>query len=85
LDRIVRRFQAILVAMGYNASYSTAVNYMLLGHVSGMTHRGMGPEVIRDLQRFLDDRKITEEMLGDDRMTEYLERSRKRIKERHIT
>jgi len=84
LDRIVRRFQAILVTMGYNAPYSTAVNYMLLGHYSNITHRGMHSEVAKGLQSFLDDRKITREILREDGMAEYLERSRKRMKERYI-
>lgn len=72
VDRIVRRFQAILVAMGYNATYSTAVNYMLLGHYSNITHRGMHSDVAKGLQSFLDDRKITREILREDGMTEYL-------------
>lgn len=85
LDRTVRRFQAILVAMGYNATYSTALNYMVLYHISDVTHRRMHPEVVKDLRKFLEDRETVNEILNEDALNEYLEQSRKRIRERYVT
>jgi len=84
MDSYVRKLQAILVDKGYNATYSTALNYMLLYNIFDVQHRKMHPKVIELLQSFLNDRKTIKQIQREDRMIEYLEQSRKRIRERYI-
>lgn len=85
MDSYVRKLQAILVEKGYNATYSTALNYMLLCNVFDVQHRKIHPKVAELLQAFLDDRKTIKQIQREERMTEYLEQSRKHIRERYIT
>ena len=84
MDSYVRKLQAILVEKGYNATYSTALNYMLLYNVFDVQHRKMHPKVVELLQSFLNDRKAIKGIQREDKLNEYLEQSRKRIKERYI-
>jgi len=84
MDRYVRRLQAILINKGYNVTYSTALNYMVLYNVFDVQHRKMHPKVVELLQSFLNDRKTIKGIQREDKLNEYLEQSRKRIKERCI-
>jgi len=84
MDSYVRKLQAILVDKSWNATYSTALNYMILYHVLDVSNRKQNPKVVKILQDFLNDRESIEQIQTEDRMTEYLERSRKRIQERYI-
>ena len=84
MDSYVRKLQAILIEKGYNATYSTALNYMLLYNIFDVQHRKMHPKVVELLQSFLNDRKTIKGIQREDQLNEYLEQSRKRIKERCI-
>ena len=84
MDSYVRRLQAILVEKGYNATYSTALNYMLLYNIFDVQHRKIHPKVAELLQSFLDDRKTIKQIQREEKLTEYLEQSRKQIRERYI-
>lgn len=84
MDSYVRKLQAILVEKGYNATYSTVVNYVILYQVLDVIHRKTHPKVAKLLQSLLNDRRTIKEIQREDRMTEYLEQSRKRIRERYI-
>lgn len=84
MDSYVRKLQAILVEKGYNATYSTALNYMVLYNVFDVQHRKMNPKVVERLRSFLNDRKTIKQIQREDKLNEYLEQSRKQIKERYI-
>lgn len=84
MDSYVRKLQAILVEKGYNATYSTALNYMLLYNVFDVQHRKMHPKVVELLRSFLNDRNTVKQIQREDKLNEYLEQSRKQIKERYI-
>lgn len=85
MDDYVRKLLAILIQKGWNATYSTALNYMILGHAMDVSSRKMHPKVVKILQDFLHDRKTIGEIQRHDRLTKYLKESQKRIKERYIT
>ena len=84
MDSYVRKLQAILIEKGWNATYSTALNYMILYNVLDLQRRKIHPKVAESLQSFLADRETVKEIRREDRMTAYLERSQKSIKERYI-
>jgi hypothetical protein len=84
MDSYVRRLQAILVEKGYHATYSTALNYMLLYNIFDVQHRKIHRKVAEFLQSFLNDRKTIKQIQREDRMAEYLEQNRKQIRERYI-
>ena len=84
MDYYVRKLQAIMIEKGWNATYSTALNYMVLYNVLDVAERKMHPKVVKLLQNFLEDRKTIKQIQREDRMTEYLEQSRKQIRERYI-
>jgi len=84
MDRYVRKLQAILVDNGYNASYSTALNYMVLYQVFDVAY-GKNPRKVRELlARFLNDPKTINKIVREDLLAEYLGEIRKRIGERYI-
>ena len=84
MDGYVRKLLAILIEKGWNATYSTALNYMVLYHVMDVSTRKMHPKVVKTLRDFLYDRKTIREIQRHDRLTEYLERSRKQIGQSYI-
>jgi hypothetical protein len=85
MDSYVRKLQAILIEKGWNATYSSALNYMILYNVFDLQYRKIHPKVAEALQSFLVDRKTVREIQREDRMTAYLEQNRKSIRERYIT
>ncbi|HXG06898.1 MAG TPA: hypothetical protein VNI77_06200 [Nitrososphaera sp.] len=62
MDSFVRKMWAILIENGYDASYSTALNYMLLGHIRSVQERGLDEVVVHDLNDFLRDEKTISEL-----------------------
>jgi hypothetical protein len=84
MDRYVRKLQAILIEKGYNASYSTALNYMVLYQVFNVAYGKNHRKVAELLASFLDDPKTINEIVREDLLAEYLEEIRKRIGERYI-
>ena len=85
MDSYVRKLQAILIGKGYNATYSTALNYMVLYNVFDVQQRRMDPKVAELLQSFLKDPRTINEIVKEDLLTEYLEEIEKRVSERYIT
>jgi hypothetical protein len=66
MDRFVRKMWAILIENGYDASYSTALNYMLLEHIRSVEEDGISQEVNDDLADFMaDESTITDLNLED--------------------
>jgi hypothetical protein len=55
MDRYVRKLQAILVEKGYHATYSTALNYMILYQVVDITYGKKRRDEL--LHAFLEDTK----------------------------
>lgn len=62
MDSFIRKMWAILIENGYDASYSTALNYMLLGHIRSVQERGLDEVVVHDLNDFLRDEKTISEL-----------------------
>jgi len=85
MDNYVRTLQAILIQKGWNATYSTALNYMVLYNVMDVSSRKMHPKVVKTLRDFLYDRRTIREIQSQDKLTEYLERSRKQMGQAYIT
>ncbi len=82
MDGYVRKLQAILIEKGWNATYSTALNYFVLYHVFDTIYE----EKRRDklLRAFLKDTRTLGEIAKEDIITEYSERLRKEIEEKYI-
>ena len=83
MDGYVRKLHAILVDKGFNATYSTALNFMVLYQVFDTIY----PEKKRKrlMQAFLDDAKTLDEIAKHDLLLQYVEEMRKKIEERYIT
>ncbi|MHB8546540.1 MAG: hypothetical protein ACYDAJ_07235 [Nitrosotalea sp.] len=62
IDQYVRDMWAILIQAGYDASYSTALNYMLLEHIRSVSEHGIEKNVSNDLNSFLEDEETIEEL-----------------------
>ena len=66
MDEYIRKIWAILIGQGYDASYSTALNYMVLGQILFVTHNEIPESVNKDLNLFLRDEKSIEELNLED-------------------
>lgn len=66
LDDYVRKTWAILIEDGYDASYSTALNYMLLCQILTVAEKGIPKKVRDDLNSFLADESSIDELNIED-------------------
>lgn len=67
IDAFVRKTWALLIEQGYDATYSTALNFMLLGAIFETTKKGgWSEETRRLLYNFLEDRESIEEINKED-------------------
>lgn len=66
MDQFVRKLWAMLIENGYDASYSTALNYMLLEHVRSVEEDGIAKKVNDDLGNFLADEDIISDLNLED-------------------
>lgn len=84
MDKYIRDTWAILIQAGYDASYSTALNYMLLGHIRSVSEHGIEKDVAADLSSFLEDEETIEALDLEDYSTkaDELFTKRNRRKER---
>lgn len=82
MDGYIRKLHAILVDKGWNATYSTALNYMVLYQVFDTIYGKKKREEL--LRAFLEDTRTVTEIVKEDTITEYLEQARKLIEERYI-
>ena len=62
IDHFIRKMWSILIEAGYDASYSTALNYMLLEHIRSVAVDGVNKDISKELSLFLNDEKTTEEL-----------------------
>jgi len=69
MDRYVRKTWALLVENGYDATYSTALNFMLLATIFETTKDGGLSEKTRDLiWNFVRDQKTIDELNLEDQL-----------------
>ena len=66
MDNYIRKMWATLIEDGYDASYSTAVNYMLLCQILTVVEQGIPKKVRNDLNSFLDDEGSIQELNIED-------------------
>lgn len=66
MDNYVRKMWSILIEDGYDASYSTALNYMLLCQILTVAEKGIPKKVRDDLNSFLDDESSIDELNIED-------------------
>jgi hypothetical protein len=81
-DGYVRKLHAILVDKGWNATYSTALNYMVLYQVFNTIYGKKKRD--RLLRAFLEDTRTLGEIAKEDIITEYSEQLLKKIQEKYI-
>mgnify|MGYP001562805702 FL=1 len=82
LDDYVRKTWAILIEDGYDASYSTALNYMLLCQIMTVAEKGIPKKVRDDLNSFLSYESSIDELNIEDygQKTDDLVEKRNRFK-----
>lgn len=66
IDDYVRKTWSILIEDGYDASYSTALNYMLLCQIMTVAEKGIPRKVRDDLNSFLADESSIDELNIED-------------------
>ncbi len=75
IDGFVRKTWALLIEKGYDATYSTALNFMLLGAILEAVKEGGWSEETRELVwNFMEDRETIEELDLEDQLTNIEER-----------
>lgn len=72
-DHYIRQTWAILIRDGHNATYSTALNYMLLTGFFLVVNRGIDQKTIDMMHAFLEDRKTLEQLNFEDLKIRYTE------------
>ncbi len=73
MDYFVRKTWAILIDKGYNASYSTALNYMLLTALNSVINQGIDEKTSRALISFLKDQRSIKNLDFNDIVIKYKE------------
>jgi hypothetical protein len=81
-DGYVRKLQAILIEKGWNATYSTALNYFVLYHVFDTVYGKKRREEL--LRAFLENTRTLGEIAKEDIITEYSEQMLKTIKRKYM-
>ena len=74
MDKGVRKIWSHLIENGYDATYSTAVNFMLLGAIFEATKKGgWSDETIRIVWNFVEDKKTIKELNLEDQLANIAE------------
>jgi len=84
MDSYVRKLHAILIDKGWDATYSTALNLMMLYQILDVVERGVHQKVAELLNNFLQDEGTIAEIKQAERVEEYVEENRERIHERSM-
>lgn len=66
VNNYIRKMWAILIEEDYDASYSTAVNYMLLCQILTVIEQGIPDKIRDDLNSFLEDEDSIRELNIED-------------------
>jgi len=73
MDKFIRKTWAMLIEMGYDATYSTALNYLLLGAILEASKKGGWSEETRNIVwAFLEDEKTLKEINLEDQIANIL-------------
>jgi predicted histidine transporter YuiF (NhaC family) len=79
IDKFIRKTWAVLIENGYDATYSTALNYMLLIAIMEVIKReSLNEETINTVCNFLKDEKTIEELNLTDQLSNIAEKILKR-------
>lgn len=79
-DHYVRQTWAILIQEGYNATYSTALNYMLLTGFFLVVNIGIDEKTKEMMWAFLEDKKTIEKLNLEDLWIRYEENIKKGLR-----
>lgn len=71
MDYFIRKTWAILIDKGYNTSYSTALNYMLLTALNSVINQGIDEKTSRALISFLKDQRSIKSLDFNDIVIKY--------------
>ena len=83
IDIFIRKTWAMLIENGYDATYSTALNFMLLGAIMEATKEGGWSKETRDIVwNFIKDEKTIEELNLTDQLSNIAEKISKEIIEK---
>ncbi len=85
MDNYVRLLQSILIQKGHNATYSTALNSMILYQVMDVSNRKMHADVVKIINAFLNDDETIGEISAEDARQEYMERVSKQLMEKYVS
>lgn len=72
-NQYVRITQALILESGMDASYSLALNYMLLTGFFSVVHQGIDEETMEIMSAFLEDEKTIEDLNFEDLKLRYEE------------
>ena len=70
IDPYVRKLWSILIQEGFDASYSTALNLMLLGHIINVSEKKLSGITKDELLSFLEDEKYSPNLQLDEYTSE---------------
>lgn len=84
MDHFVRKTWAMLIEAGYDASYSTALNFMLLEHIRSVEENGIAKKVAQELNIFLNDEKAIADLDLEDYASKVDELIEQRDKSRDL-
>ena len=70
IDPYVRKLWSILIQEGFDASYSTALNLMLLGHIINVSEKKLSGITKDELLSFLEDEKYFPDLKLDEYTSE---------------
>jgi len=79
MDHYIRKTWAILIDSGKNASYSTALNYMLLNSIFLTIHQGIDENTRNILAGFLEDQNTITKINFEDLLINYREALKKQM------
>jgi hypothetical protein len=79
IDKYIRMTWALLIEAGYDATYSTALNLMLLAAILEISRGDLSRETAEILQSFLRDVKTVEELKLVEQVSDITERIMREI------
>ena len=85
LDEKIRKLWAILIDNGWDATYSTALNWMILCQFLDVSKRGISKETQETLRKFLEDEATIDELKSHDYEQQLRELKIQRQQERYVT
>jgi len=66
IDSQIRRAWAVIIEKGHDASYSTALNWLLLAGILGFQNKDLSEKTLRELRSFTSDRETMDDLLLED-------------------